>query len=107
MGRTLEYFELESNPAGKLSVTMSKGPGCITGTQDPGLSAIIPRSSRVGCDSTVTNTTTPIMMIHWGEIIHEILDCGLGIKSELSSNLWIPHTTKIRLFFPPSDQTVR
>ena len=39
-------------------------------------------------------------MIHWGEIIHEILDCGLRIKSELSSNLWIPHTTKIRLFFP-------
>ena len=26
MGRTLEYFELESNPVGKLSVTISKGP---------------------------------------------------------------------------------
>ena len=32
MGRTLELFELESNPAGKLSVTMSKGPSCITGS---------------------------------------------------------------------------
>ena len=30
MGLTLELFELESNPAGKLSVTMSKGPSCIT-----------------------------------------------------------------------------
>ena len=50
MGRTLELFELESNPAGKLSVTMSKGP---LYHRDSGLGPCrnYPESSRAGCDS--------------------------------------------------------
>ena len=106
MGRTLELFELESNPAGKLSVTMSKGP-LYHRTQVSVLAAIIPGPRELAVTPGCDKHNSPIMMIHWGEIIHEILDCGLRIKSELSSNLWIPHTTKIRLFFPLGDQNVR
>ena len=72
MGRTLELFELESNPAGEIKCNHVKGTVVSPG---PGRNypKVLTRELTGGDRlSTVTNTTTPIMMIHWGEIIHEI-----------------------------------